>query len=260
MIRDVNVLNDGHYYLPGHSIPYVGEQLAKLNGLTIDQFMVDHYAGPVGRAYADMLLNFGLRPEYHNPQNVLIQLDRKLKPTGKIVFRDLSDTNFVKQIIDHLPNADLLRAQEERLKVKIDEYFIPHTPHLFFNMQDWLTNLIKARVQVKLGGTAAYDQLAKEEPSELQHMLYENGIKFTEPVTEAFRTAIIRQLEFRLNMQIQNKFKGGDPAPFFGTEAGQLILQKFFRNRHLARSEMKMKSRIKNISVGSQCRELFVGH
>lgn len=95
VIRDVRKTDDGHYYLPAMSIPYVGREIAKINGLRFEQFWEKNYAAVLGEAKAKMLLRYGLQMETPNPQNMLIQLDRNLKPTGRIAFRDVSDAFFV---------------------------------------------------------------------------------------------------------------------------------------------------------------------
>src|SRR5690606_6398310 len=59
-------------------------------------------------AKAKLLLRYGLQMETPNPQNILIQLDRDLKPTGKIIFRDVSDTFFVKAVAKGLGYRDIM--------------------------------------------------------------------------------------------------------------------------------------------------------
>ena len=58
-----------------------------------DSFWGRHYAEAVGRAKATLLVRYGLQYETPNPQNVLMQLDAELRPTGAIVLRDLGDVN-----------------------------------------------------------------------------------------------------------------------------------------------------------------------
>lgn len=95
VLRDTRALDDGNYYLPAFSIPYVGREISRLNGQNFELFWLEHYARLLGEAKARLLLRYGLQMETPNPQNMLIQLDRNLKPTGKIVFRDISDAFFV---------------------------------------------------------------------------------------------------------------------------------------------------------------------
>jgi hypothetical protein len=95
VVRDVRLLADGHYYLPALSIPYVGREIAKLNGVSFDEFFQKYYAELLGEAKARLLLRYGLQMETPNSQNMLIQFDRNMRPTGKIVFRDISDSYLV---------------------------------------------------------------------------------------------------------------------------------------------------------------------
>jgi hypothetical protein len=92
LVRDLRLFQDGHHYLPALSLPWVGRQIASLHREPFAEFWGLHYAEPVGRAKARLLTRYGLWYETPNPQNVLVQLDRALRPTGVLVFRDLGDT------------------------------------------------------------------------------------------------------------------------------------------------------------------------
>lgn len=92
LVRDLRLFQDGHHYLPALSLPWVGRQIARRHGEPFAEFWGRHYAEPVGRAKARLLARYGLWYETPNPQNVLVQLDRTLRPTGVLVFRDLGDT------------------------------------------------------------------------------------------------------------------------------------------------------------------------
>jgi len=94
LVRDLAPLADGHHYLPAFAIPFVGAALAALAGERFAAFWADGYAEPVGRAKAKLLGRYGLQYQTPNPQNILVQLDARLRPTGAIVFRDLGDTDF----------------------------------------------------------------------------------------------------------------------------------------------------------------------
>jgi hypothetical protein len=91
VVRDLRPLQDGSYYLPALSIPWVGRQIASLHGERFDLFWGRHYASAVGRAKALFLARYGLQYETPNPQNILVQLDATLRPTGSMVLRDLGD-------------------------------------------------------------------------------------------------------------------------------------------------------------------------
>jgi hypothetical protein len=91
VVRDLRPLQDGCHYLPALSIPWVGRQIASLHGERFDVFWGRHYASAVGRAKALFLARYGLQYETPNPQNILVQLDAGLRPTGVMVLRDLGD-------------------------------------------------------------------------------------------------------------------------------------------------------------------------
>ncbi len=94
LVRNLEPLCDGHHYLPAFAIPFVGAALAAAAGERFAAFWADGYAEPVGRAKAKLLGRYGLQFQTPNPQNILVQLDGRLRPTGAIAFRDLADTDF----------------------------------------------------------------------------------------------------------------------------------------------------------------------
>jgi hypothetical protein len=93
LVRDLSPLQDGSYYLPALSLPWWGRQIATLHGAGFEEFWGACYAEAVGRAKAKLLTRYGLQYDTPNPQNLLIQLGRDLRPTGVIALRDLGDLN-----------------------------------------------------------------------------------------------------------------------------------------------------------------------
>jgi len=91
LVRDLALFQDGHHYLPALSLPWVGRQIPRRHGESFETFWERHFAVEVGRAKARLLARYGFWYATPNPQNVLIQLDRTLHPTGRLVFRDLGD-------------------------------------------------------------------------------------------------------------------------------------------------------------------------
>jgi len=94
LVRDLGRLLDGHFYLPAFSIPFAGAAIASAAGESFAGFWGEAYAEPIGRAKAKLLARYGLQYQTPNPQNILVQLDRHLRPTGAIALRDLADTDF----------------------------------------------------------------------------------------------------------------------------------------------------------------------
>ena len=93
LVRDLTPFQDGRYYLPALSLPWWGRQIAQLHGAGFESFWGACYAEAVGRAKARLLVRYGLQYDTPNPQNLVIQLDRGLRPTGVIALRDLGDVN-----------------------------------------------------------------------------------------------------------------------------------------------------------------------
>ena len=128
VVRDMRALQDGSYYLPAFSIPYGGRDIAKANGAKdnaeFEEFWRVHYAELLGRAKAKLLLRYGMQMETPNAQNMLLQLDRNLKPTGRLVFRDLSDSMLVgpvAQAIHGEAGYAAVRAMENKIDYPIDQ-------------------------------------------------------------------------------------------------------------------------------------------
>jgi hypothetical protein len=92
-VRDLRLFQSGHYYLPALSIPWVGRQIAQLHGEGFASFWGRHYAAAAGRAKARLFARTGLQYETPNPQNLVVQLDARLVPTGRIMLRDIGDAN-----------------------------------------------------------------------------------------------------------------------------------------------------------------------
>ena len=95
LVRDLSPFQRGSYYLPGLSIPWVGRQLARRHGVAFESFWEEHYAAASGRAKAVLFARGGLQQKTPNPQNLLVELDTRLLPTGTIVLRDIGDADCV---------------------------------------------------------------------------------------------------------------------------------------------------------------------
>ncbi len=109
VVRDLSTMKANHYYLPGFSIPYVGREIAAANGEEFATFWQRHDSELYGRLKAQMLLRYGLVFPTPNAQNRLIELDAALKPTGRMLLRDLSDSQFHEQV------SEAIGAREARL-------------------------------------------------------------------------------------------------------------------------------------------------
>ena len=67
-----------------------------------------------------MLTHYGLWFTTPNAQNRLIEMDKNMMPTGRIFFRDLSDSKFNKQVAKALNFAEVAKADIRRTVSKID--------------------------------------------------------------------------------------------------------------------------------------------
>jgi hypothetical protein len=133
VVRDLSPLQDGHYYFPALSIPFAGGPIAALNDKGTVEFWGEAYARALGRAKARLLVRYGLQMETPNAQNVLIQLDRRLRPTGVIVFRDVSDSFTTRPILEAIGEAGTL-AEELSMGLQPLDRLEPMTENSFWRM------------------------------------------------------------------------------------------------------------------------------
>ncbi len=113
-IRDLRPLQNGHYYMPAFSIPFAGREIAKHLGEEFVEIFRKNYAFSLGQAKALLLLRYGLQMKTPNPQNFLIEFDVELRPTGKIIFRDLADSSHVDFIANNIGLADEVAKDREQ--------------------------------------------------------------------------------------------------------------------------------------------------
>jgi hypothetical protein len=91
MVRDLREFQNGRYYLPALSLPFVGHQIARINREALATFWGSAFASSAGRSKAELFARYGLWYETPNPQNIVIPLERDLRPTARLVFRDVGD-------------------------------------------------------------------------------------------------------------------------------------------------------------------------
>ncbi|AUN97403.1 hypothetical protein DOM21_14445 [Bacteriovorax stolpii] len=103
IMRSLNDLpEDGHYYLPAFSALHdvEGARITKLNGATDPvRFWDKHLNEPIARAMAEYFAATGSWYDSPHAQNFLVELDRDMKPTGRIVLRDLGDTYLLEDFV-----------------------------------------------------------------------------------------------------------------------------------------------------------------
>lgn len=121
--RDLSPLVKHNRYFPAVSIPHLGRQIAQRNGVEFDEFWRMHYIEKLGEVKAEFLHRYGFLFEDPHPQNFMIELDSKWRPTGRLVIRDLAD------IIAYVPRA-LQLGLEDDLKQELQRQ-VPPTRQLF---------------------------------------------------------------------------------------------------------------------------------
>lgn len=103
ILRSLNDLpEDGHYYLPAFSALHETEglRIAKLNGASDPvRFWEKNLNEPIAKAMAEYFAATGSWYDSPHAQNFLVELDRDMKPTGRIVLRDLGDSYILEDFI-----------------------------------------------------------------------------------------------------------------------------------------------------------------
>lgn len=117
IMRSLNdVPKDGHYYLPGFSAlhEFEGARIAKLNGATnVAEFWDKHYNQPLAGALAEFFAFTGTSYDSPHSQNFLIELDKNMKPTGKIVLRDLGDSYILNDFAEKTKYSNIAKIWDQ---------------------------------------------------------------------------------------------------------------------------------------------------
>lgn len=104
-LADLNVRSSGKIYVPGFSVLHEewGREIASRNGSNNPyEFWTEHYIKAVGRALGEFAARTGLQFDSPHSQNFLVELDTAMKPTGRIVLRDLADLYIYKPMMETL--------------------------------------------------------------------------------------------------------------------------------------------------------------
>lgn len=108
IVRELGPINDNQaksFFIPGFSALHsrVGSELAAANGSNKPaNFWTEHYIESTGRALGEFAARTGLSHDSPHSQNFLIEVDPRMRPTGRIVIRDLSDLYINQTFLYHL--------------------------------------------------------------------------------------------------------------------------------------------------------------
>lgn len=112
---------DDHYYLPAFSALHekVGDDIAKLNGSkNTVQFWEKNLVEPIAHAMAEYFAFTGAWYDSPHAQNFLIELDRDMKPTGRVVMRDLGDAFLLEEFIKNTRFSHIAKDWDPKNLVK----------------------------------------------------------------------------------------------------------------------------------------------
>ncbi len=121
IVRSLQKLsNSKFYYLPGFSAVHenIGREIALRNGSDNPlEYWNEHYNKPLGRALAEFAVMTGMSYDSPHSQNFLVELDKNLKPTGKIILRDTGDI-YITAPYTRQFNAEIVRSWPKDNKVE----------------------------------------------------------------------------------------------------------------------------------------------
>lgn len=111
VVRDLAGLkNSDRVYLPGFSALHeqVGREIAAKNGSNDPLgFWNEHYVKPMARVAAEFYAKTGVWLDSPHSQNFLVEMTADLKPTGRIVIRDLGDIYLYKPYFKSIGRSDI---------------------------------------------------------------------------------------------------------------------------------------------------------
>ncbi|MCX7674214.1 MAG: hypothetical protein N2Z70_00095 [Bdellovibrionaceae bacterium] len=110
VIRDLDVLQSlhkqkGYFYIPAFTLVHtdIGPWIAQKNGfMHPDEFVARTMIPAVARAVGESFWRLGIELDSPHAQNFLLEFDKNLKPTGRVVMRDLSDLRYYKEYLIRL--------------------------------------------------------------------------------------------------------------------------------------------------------------
>ncbi len=122
VMRSLNDLpEDTHYYIPMFSILHEteGVRIAKLNGASDPvKFWDKHLVEPLANAMAEYFSITGAWHDSPHAQNFMVELDSEMKPTGRIVLKDLGDSYLLEDFVKNTNFAWIMKDWEDGKVVK----------------------------------------------------------------------------------------------------------------------------------------------
>lgn len=149
VVRDLRpMLAKDRYSMPAFSAlsSKTGREIAEKNGAKSSEevaaFWRKHFIEPLGRASAEFTAQTGLTYDSPHGQNFLIELDERMHPTGKIVFRDFQDSFANAGFWRHARRPELLKAWTQTYATdRVESFFGPIYSNSsdFSRLPEWLS-------------------------------------------------------------------------------------------------------------------------
>lgn len=157
----------GKYYVPGFSALHseLGAAIAKRNGSDSPyMFWTTHYLQAMARASVEFMAKTGIWLDSPHSQNFLVELDANMKPTGRIVIRDLGDVYLAEPMIKAF-GGNFLKTFSEQDSIRRANFDVSFGPLHDNNPPEWMSfpqykswaslyeGFVNAEIQRQLGIT-----------------------------------------------------------------------------------------------------------
>jgi hypothetical protein len=190
IVRSLNDLSSPtvtHYYLPGFSVLHddVGRAIARRNGSDDPQaYWNQNYNLPLARALAELAARTGVVYDSPHSQNFLVEFDRDMKPTGRIVLRDLGDVYVSREFVTAMGRPDVAAFFEHD---NVMDHVIPMAVGVLHGNTNptWMSE----RLYQSWGReffrefNKTFAETAGIQPTEIPYSVSQNGKYFSEPIS-----------------------------------------------------------------------------
>ena len=180
----------GKYYVPGFSVLHesLGEMIAQKNGAkSAYSFWTEHYLRAMARASVEFMSKTGIWLDSPHSQNFLVELDKDMKPTGKIVIRDLGDVMLSEPMVKAF-GGNFLSSFSEQGNIKKSTMNVTFGPLHGNKPPKWMSvaqyrywaglyqEFVNAEMHKQMGVSAAAAQMKHEKYESKEYTYFMNSM------------------------------------------------------------------------------------
>jgi len=190
IIRSLNELPQagaGKFYAPGFAVLHdkTGAEIARMNGSDDPAaYWEEHYNMPLARALAELAARTGVTYDSPHSQNFLVEFDQNMKPTGRIVLRDLGDVYVNREFTEAMGRRDVAAYFEHDNVVSRS---IPMAVGVLHGNQDpsWMSSLIYKEWGQKFFRefNKTFAEISGIKATDIPFSVSQDGKYFSEPIS-----------------------------------------------------------------------------